>query len=60
MLMGACFLWCARPYGRAAGMGLEGPLTPKQRATDVKWNTWIARAFGSGLVAYGGWLLLTH
>ena len=27
LLMGACFVLFARPYGRALGQGMEGPRT---------------------------------
>ena len=58
LVMGACFVACARPYGRALGNGLEGPWTPEERATDVRRHVLVARLFGGGLIAFAGWRLL--
>ena len=57
LVMGACFVVFARPYGRALAWGLEGPWKPEQRATDVRRHARIARILGAALIAYGGWLL---
>jgi hypothetical protein len=58
LLMGACFVVFARPFGRALGNGLEGPWTSEQRATDVRRHTLAARLFGVGLIAFAVWQLL--
>jgi hypothetical protein len=58
LVMGACFVVCARPYGRALGEGLEGPSTPEERAIEVRRHVVIARIFGAGLIGWALWLLL--
>ena len=58
LIMGACFVLFAKPYGRSLGFGLEGPWTTEQRERDAKRHTMIARLLGGGLVVYSIWRLV--
>jgi len=57
-LMGAAFVTFARPYGRSLAAHLEGPRTDSERMRDARFNAWVARIFGAGLVGFGLWHLL--
>lgn len=59
LLMGAAFVMFASPYGKALAMHLEGPRTDTERVRDARLNTWIARIFGAGLMAFGLWHLFS-
>ena len=58
LMLGACFVVFAGPFGRSLANQMEGEHGSDERARDAWWSTLVARVIGVVLVAYTTWKLL--